>query len=240
MSLTKCRKYLRETEGFDSDLHQKRKTPIFLSDSKASYLKSLVHSEIENEIVWWFRAGWNSSAAAEYLRWNIDAAIRAHGSIHLYVWIGTCNLTVKVNSNSGYIKLNTQNACAKLTEDLEFIAYLARWKNFSVTFLELPVYSIKHWNAAKGHPNPEIFSPDDQILQTRIKLAIQHISRLNRSNSANIVWFNVDLLTSRKKKGKPSKPYFYFNLYRDGIHPSVDLSGVWLRKVTQLVLKDCH
>ena len=91
-------------------------------------MKSLVHSEIVKEINWRFRLSWNSAAAADYLSWNIDAAIRSRGSIHIYVWIGTCNLTVKVDSRADYIKLNTQNASSKLSEDLEFIAYLARWK----------------------------------------------------------------------------------------------------------------
>ena len=93
MSLSKCRKYLRETAKFDVDLPPM--SPIFLSDSKASYLQSQVTFEIENEIVWWYNTDWDSYTAAEDVRLNIDEAIRYYGPIHLYVWVSTCNFTLK-------------------------------------------------------------------------------------------------------------------------------------------------
>ena len=60
MTTNKLVKFLNETAGFDIDLPPLKITPVVLSDSKASYLKSQVLTNFEQQVVWWYHSGWNS------------------------------------------------------------------------------------------------------------------------------------------------------------------------------------
>lgn len=52
MTTNKLVKFLNETAGFDIDLPPLKITPVVLSDSKASYLKSQVLTNLEQQVVW--------------------------------------------------------------------------------------------------------------------------------------------------------------------------------------------
>lgn len=238
MTTNKLVKFLNETAGFDTDLPPLKITPVVLSDSKASYLKSQVTTNFEQQIVWWYRSGWNSEQGLKFLRDNIDQAIRQHGNIHLYVWLGTCDLTLKSQRN-GYIYLNLDHGASGLIHNLEKIVEVGKNKNFKVTFLELPHYSIKIWNSNKGHRNPSSFDTQDDLLKDSVKLVNEHINRLNVQNRSNKPSYNVDLQRCRSNRGRRTKYYNNYNLYKDGIHPDTDLSKCWLRKLTLQIRKDC-
>ena len=106
MSLKKCRKFVRGTEGFNRNLPLIHRQPIVLSDSKASYLKDVASSIIESEIEWWYSPGWDTNSGRLYLLSKIEEAILTYGRLHLYVWLGTCNLTVKPRK---YVFLNPRH-----------------------------------------------------------------------------------------------------------------------------------
>ena len=110
MSLKKCRKFLRNTEGFDNDLPPIKRQPIVLGDSKVGYLRAQASSYIENEIEWWYGPGWDSTTGRKCLLSKIEDAILTYGRVHLYVWLGTCNLTVKPKK---YVYLNPRHGCAQ-------------------------------------------------------------------------------------------------------------------------------
>ena len=97
------------------------------TDSKASYLHNEATRYIENEIIWWYGSGCDSNAAHTYLLSQIEEAILTYGRIHLYVWLGTCNLTVK---NGKYVYLNPEHGVAQFIVDCESIASLARRRKF--------------------------------------------------------------------------------------------------------------
>lgn len=239
MSLSKLRKFVQETSGFDDKLPRIKKTPIVLSDSKASYLKSIATSDIEKNIVWWFKKGWNSESGLNFLRANIDEALSSYGEIHLYVWLGTCNLTVK-SPGKGYITLNPNDGSAKLIHDLQQISRLADRKKFKVTFFEVPIFSIREWNRYRGHRDPDNFIESDKTLEVRIKVVNEHILRINESNGARSYALNVDLCRTRKNRGRKPKKIYYMGILKDGIHPENELSRCWLRKFTIRIKEDCY
>lgn len=248
----KVRKFLVDTSNFDAFLPQLKVTPMVLTDSKGSYLKSEVSTAIESSVIWWYNSGWNSDTGLGYLTRNVTAAIRTYGRIHVYVWLGTCDLTKKLRylrSESsrapvrGCIDLNPEHSGARLISNFEKISELARRHKFKLTFLELPVYSIREYNKNRGHDEPDIFSQNDKQLQTRIKVVNEHIERLNNLNqfdNKKIPRFNCDLSRNRKNRGRRSKKYYTFGLYRDGLHPDELLSKCWLRKITIKIKQDCY
>ena len=236
MSLKKCEKFVRNTEGFDSDLPPLTRQPILLGDSKVGYLKTAVTSYIENQIILWYGGGWDSETGLNYLLDNIDGALQKYRQIHLYVWLGTCNLTKKINR---FVYLNPKRGNAQLIYHLELISKVADSKKFKVTFLEIPFFSLRKWNIKKGHRAPETFRVQDKLLQARTKVANEHIQRINRLNRAGFRSLNVDLEVTRKNRGRKGKKYYTHKLYTDGIHPNHDLSKCWLRKLTLQIKLDC-
>ena len=216
MSLKKCRKFVRGTEGFDRNLPLIQRQPIVLSDSKARYLKDVASSIIESEIEWWYSPGWDTNSGRLYLLSKIEEAILTYGRIHLYVWLGTCNLTVKPRK---YVFLNPRHGVAQLIVYCERIARLARRRKFKLTFIEIPIFSIRKWNELKGHKAPEKFIIRDKVLESRIKVANEHLHRINRLNQVEFRSLNVNLEVTRHNKGRRVKKYYNHNLYKDGIHP---------------------
>ena len=237
MSLKKCRKFLRNTEGFDNDLPPIKRQPIVLGDSKVGYLRAQASSYIENEIEWWYGPGWDSTTGRKYLLSKIEDAILTYGRVHLYVWLGTCNLTVKPKK---YVYLNPRHGCAQFILDCERIARLARRRKFKLTFLEIPYYSIRKWNQLKGHLAPDKFIIRDKVLEKRTKVVNEHLHRINRLNQVEFRSLNVDLELTKKNKGRRPKKFYNHNLYKDGIHPLPELSKCWLRKLTLQIRKDCY
>ena len=242
MSLAKIEKFLRDTTTVDQGLPNLRVTPIILTDSKGRYLKSQISSQIEGSVVWWYGGGWNSDKGLSFLTENIKDAQCRHVRVHVYVWLGTCDLTIRTGTK-GHICLNPIHGGENLVQNLEKISDLGRSRKFKVTFLELPVYSIREYNKYHKHSDPESFSEDDKELQLRIKAVNEHIVRINESNqviSTKIPRFNNDLSNKRKNKGKRSRKYYTFGLLKDGLHPNDRLSKCWLRKICIKIRFDCY
>ena len=93
MSETKLLKYLRKY--FIQPSGNKTITPAMLSDSKGFCIQKKVTSVVEQSIRWWCESGRDSTKALEWLSENLSAKIGQHDNIALYIWIGTCDLTVK-------------------------------------------------------------------------------------------------------------------------------------------------
>ena len=116
--------------------------PVIISDSK----HQIRHTE-DRQIVWWNKSGTTIERELHWLGEHIHDKIRELGDIHLYIWLGTCNLTNK--NKDGTISLTSQqpnaaiNIFSKLTKFQElFVPY----PNCRTTIVEIPYYSIAKWN----------------------------------------------------------------------------------------------
>ena len=109
---------------------------------------------------------------------------------------------------------------AQFIVDCERIARLARRRKFKLTFIEIPIFSIRRWNELKGHTAPENLIIRDKVLESRIKVANEHLHRINKLNQVEFRSLNVDLEVIRHNKGRRVKKYYNHNLYKDGIHLS--------------------
>ena len=90
-------------------------------------------------------------------------------SLYIYIWIGTCDLTRK---NKQYISLaNHDNSSLNtIKENVEEIAtILQSYPTYTLTFLEIPVYSIYELNKYKDHTEQNQFKEQDEQLISQVR-----------------------------------------------------------------------
>jgi hypothetical protein len=105
MANNKLRKYLKKmpvTEG------EKQLTPCILTDSKGRYLRELCNFDKEREIIWWEYSDRTTSKGYSWLVDNLDRQITCVGNVHVYIWLGTCDLTTYDHS---FISLSSEFIC---------------------------------------------------------------------------------------------------------------------------------
>ena len=219
-------------------------SPIILTDSKAKYLIDYCTSEIELQIKWRFRGGRNSSQGFNWLQQNLDKEIGHLDNIHLYVWLGTCDLTVY---DGKYVTLSTDltERVKTFTDNLhKIIDLLKPYPACRVTFFEIPPYSIIDFNKSRHHTDPNSFKKQEEELLANITDLNNYIRQLNESLNTFSPNFTADISHPHNKKTSKSKKTtlrdnYQFSLYKDGIHPDTDLAKVWLKKIAIHVQKDC-
>jgi hypothetical protein len=159
MSETKLRKYL-EKQAREPICVNKRliSTPAILADSKGNSLKRSGCESLDGRpIKWWCKSGARTRDQLNWLKKNIGNKIAQYGNLTIFVWLGTCDLTVKEGK---YISL--RQGSDKIVEDVEqsyreIQEVVKTHDKLKIVFLEVPVYSIEEWNKKKGHKTPELF-----------------------------------------------------------------------------------
>ena len=244
MSNGRLNLYLRSAPSLDENLPPKRKVAALLSDSKGNYLEKCMSyyskdSEVQRNIKWWCKKGRTTYQGLSWITSKINRKLRRHGDIHLYVWLGTCDLTGK-SGRFIYLKDSYARDARILINTLERFDLLARRKQFTFTLFEVPYYSIEEHNKCRNFRNPEIFKDDDITLKTTIEHINRRIAAINERNGTYSPSFNYDLRRNRSNRGRRKKYYINYKLYRDGLHPDTTLSNYWLRKLCECVRRDCY
>lgn len=236
MSNSKLQKSTAKLDA-NADCRLKR-VPIFVSDSKGRYLKAVAESKTSLSIKWFCKSGSSSVDTYSWLRRNLENFLTKYYEISLYIWIGTCDLTVKEKKFIS-LRKSPNDGLESLKSHLLKIKELCSSAKIKLTFLHIPVYSIQLWNKAKGHPESDQFKSDDERLNTLIDAANQFIDHVNCSIGSHSPKLNQDLVRSRKKKGQKARYSLNFNLLRDGIHPGKNLSQTWLAHICKKIIVDC-
>lgn len=227
---------------FNGTLNSK---PILLSDSKAGYICSnfacFKQWGLNFEFV--YRGGARLGDQYNWLTRNLKNRVQQNRSVTLYIWLGTCDLTCKVQG-SRFIAL-------RHSTDQQCFAYLSYWvqkyeqflKQFptvQVIWLETPPYSISEWNRKHFHQNSSIFKDQDLVLNNRISYFNDYLRSVNRVRSVSSFRFRADLLRSRKRCAKSTvRSTVNYSLFKDGIHPGLVLSKYWARRFAQRAVVDC-
>ena len=112
----------------------------------------------------------------------MESQIDIYTNITLFVWVGTCNLTKK--TTDGYIEITSKDNSAAYTliETLKQVYHFVRQFGSSVklVFIQVPIYSITHYNKYKNHQNPDTFTEQDFLLRQQIDIVNQYIDDTNR------------------------------------------------------------
>lgn len=241
MSKRKLCKYLEKPvppiEG------HKQLTPLVLTDSKAKYLIEHCTTEVQSQIRWRFRSGQTTQQGFEYLQKNIDRDIGHLDNIHIYIWLGTCDLT---DYDGTYINLSSEDdIVSTLTAKFrKFIDLLNPYPACRITFLEIPPYSILEFNKTRKHEHYSSFKDQDNQLLQSISKVNEHIREINQSLNTFSPNFGVDVshhhtVATSKSKKLTLRDQYYFDLYEDGVHPKTELAQVWLKKISLQIQKDC-
>lgn len=259
-TINRLKKYNDRPLTFNGTLKRK---PILISDSKGNCLKphSDLLSQFRYNIDFQCRGGIRFQEQYYWLLSNLKNKIRQYGNIVVYVWLGTCDLTLKIsedvlvsvpgNSYNNFRKRKTNFIELRHKTDREAVSYLqfqidrivsfvSGFPTVKLVFLEIPPYSIEEWNLSKGHRDPTSFHSQDLKLAERISLVNEYISYVNEKVSVKSPRFKADLLKFRKsKKGDVKRVSLSFSAYKDGVHPGPVLARCWMRKLVTQILVDC-
>ena len=183
------RKYNRKLDNLSC-------TPVILTDSKGRYLRKVPdkRDQTERKIQWLGRSGFNLTNAVDLLSSKkIRSLLRFHNCVHLYIWIGTCDLTSKGRK---FIDLRkpTKKTLQVLCRNLDIIKSRCLAHGVQLTFIQIPYYSIQHWNERKGHDNPSIYKENDKRLTQLVNKANDHINCLNNEIYSYSPKLNQDLM----------------------------------------------
>ena len=176
MSDTKLENYL--TRVVLPDTYCPVGTPVLLAASKGFDLKDTADKTCT--LKFWCKRGANIQEEIRWLRINLGERVKWYNKILLMIWLGTCDITIKKGK---YIKLRdtsveraTNNIICQLRDLLQEVL---RFPTITPVFLENPVYSISKYNQSKGHPHPESFNDQDNILCEQIESLNLKIRQLN-------------------------------------------------------------
>ena len=204
---------------------------ILISDSKGCYLRNQSFN-IKGcpHITWLCKRGATLKDTYNWLKATVQRDERKFSNAQVYLWMGTCDLTTK-SSNRCIELVNkySRDIDYILTKYIEIRELLER-ANSIVTFIDVPLYSIRHWNRAKGHPHPEAFVPDDELLRQQIQELNNNLQRLNQEKGLFYPNLNIDLTISRSKNHR-TEYHTNWKLFLDGIHPKPIVAKVWLLKL---------
>lgn len=242
MNVKKINDYLEsfESVSLSRDLPQRQLTPIIISDSKGNYLKRVASNQIEKGIVWKNRKGQTACDGIEWAIRQVDNFRFNYGRFELFIFLGTCDFCIKDRDNIIHLLPESAGIPDRIIRRFRDLSRIARLKEFPVTFFEIPAFCIQEWNRRHGHESPEVFAEDDKQLHSRIQLLNIRIRQLNRENSKISPNFNAALLKTRKNNSNKNKYRLTFSLYSDGIHSDKELSQYWLRKIAEIIRKQCY
>lgn len=244
MSTNKLTKYTGRP--YPEKVGRRNFTPVVFSDSKGKYLEKKVADKHEREIKWWTKSGVNTNEGYIWLQNKLKSKIKKIGNIWLYVWLGTCDITSKHKKYISLASEDDQSVSTAYNNIQKINDLIKQFPNCRVTFLEIPIFSIKEWNEHKKHHTPDQFKDQDLKLEEQVYNLNSKIRTTNVENNTHSPVFSTDLIkTSKTRKGDHHNKFtkrrsVNFKLYLDGIHPGHLLSKVWLKKITQQAIRDCY
>ena len=196
------------------------------------------NNQLEDSIVWRCQEGLKFKTGFDWLKEDINDLKDRYGTIHIYFWLGTCDLTSKYGR---YIHLNSNyvNDRRRLIRQINLLANFCYRESVELTILEIPLYSIRRYNEKAGHNFPDLCADQDEHLAQQLEIINQEIREINDINYKVSPRFTLDIERNRSNNWSQRRYYHNFNLYRDGIHPSKPLAKLWLRKLSLMVKKDC-
>lgn len=222
--------------------------PIVLTDSKGRYLEDEVYAGIEQDIIWWANSA-ECKDQYDFLVQNLEGTLRQYPNkdIVLYIWLGTCDLTVK-EGRFIYLRSKHSDSVRTVTNCFRDIYnFVRQFSRVRCVFLEIPPYSIYNWNW--HHRRGEYLTPaalrgfrrDDKTLNRQVEEVNKFVRDTNRILHKNSPKFSLDLAGTRAgREEREIRFYYRFQaLYIDGVHPCPVLSRLWLLQLVKLMSIDC-
>lgn len=244
--------YLDKPISFNGVLTKK---PILLADSKARYIKA--HESLIEQFG--YSVDFNFFGGArflDYYTWlqqNLASKVEEYGQIVLYVWLGTCDLTVKQTDYQkvGHRYRKVQYIDLRHASDAFSVAYVKQqidkfrrfvsyFPSVQIVFLKIPCYSIVGYNKHLRYPQSDKFLENEYVLNERIGILNDYIKEVNSDSGFNTPRFKKDLIKYRKRAGHEQKRKLDYSGYFDGLHPGVTLAKTWMKRIVIHMLNACQ
>ena len=130
--------------------------------------------------------------------------------------------------------ISVSQACEYFNRELLRLSGITRTSDSIIVLLEIPPISINDWNTCKSCDKSEEASNHD--INQQIDAVNSLIRTFNQENSGiSSPRFGLDLEIERKNKNKTARKSFNFKLYLDGVHPSSELSKLWMLRILRCV-----
>ena len=205
---------------------------ILLSDSRGRYLEPYKKARWNIEFV--YKSGARLAQGYYWLECNIRSLVQQYDTIHLFKWLGTCDLTQKFGP---YIRLrhSSLEECFQCItcHICQFYKLVDHYPTVILVFLEIPPYSIVKWYEHKHLVIPDGLSEQNFELLQLIGVINEFIQEKNDCFGVGSPRFKLDLHNTRKVSGKSGRRSISFKHYLDGVHPDNLLSCVWLKRLME-------
>lgn len=205
---------------------------ILLSDSRGKYLEP--HKQPGWNIDFRYRSGARLAKGYYWLRDNVQSLVRLSETIHVFIWLGTCDFTQK---SGPYITLrhDSLEGCFRyMTSQINrFYELIAKYPSVTLVFLEIPPYCMLKWYEHRKLVISDDLRKQNFELHHRICTINEYIQQKNDCFGVESPRFKLDLVNIRKTTGKPARKSTSFRHYLDGVHPDVVLSQVWLKRLME-------
>ena len=167
------------------------------------------------------------------LRKQIDRHISRHNKPIVFLFFNTCYLT-EFDKNRVYIDLvkNHGEIVNIIAEEYRQFKQERLYikPNAKILFLECPYISILEWNRNRKHPEPELFTDNQKLLEGMIKELNECIREINLPY--NLPQLSKDMIFKVKKRSHHKQSHFIsYSVLKDGVHPDNKISKLWLIRI---------
>ena len=214
----------------DEEKNTLTRHPILLTDSKGYSLKKNHLGNFPLEL--WAESSKTLENRIDVLEAEVQRLSEAHNKSIVYIWAGTCDLTVRTKVG-GKPKIAIRN---KGTETIDRIkqqverafSIIQRFHGkIQIKFVDVQPVSTEKHNRQKGSLTDASVAHAEDVKITEQALEINRVIRaVSKDNNAQTVGLTRFITKSRGTKGGKPRYSVNFDLYEDGVHPDKKLAKV--------------
>lgn len=216
------------------------KTPILVSDSKGFTIRNACDN-YELPFESWCKAGARTSDLVDIIEERIQKAIYRHNQIIIYLWAGTCDLTIKEGK---FIKLRQSGnkSVDKILDQFQrAINIVENYPSAEIKLIDCPILSIVKYNTSKGHQKPQSFRVDDFRVTEQVSQLNARITDLNNSLGKNTINISKYFFRNRKLKNGGKRKSIKISINnRDGVHPGKLYSLAIVKQILIDTYRECY
>lgn len=206
--------------------------PIVVSDSKGFCLNR-ANTLTVPKIEFVCKSGCTTKEGIDLLLSKLGRATNVFRKAIVYVWLGTCDLTVKEGK---FIRVRQwgDDVVNDIVNQYERAkTFVSTLHDTQIVFVEIPPVCVSKWNGLKGHANADTFVSHDKEITRQVELLNEHIVNMNNVSGMFTVRFTKDIMQSRGSKSKNVKTRMSYkmSLLHDGVHPGNLLSEAWMMRL---------
>lgn len=242
MSASNVRKYFKEEPQKPTGVQNR--IPILASDSKGYTLKKYC-PELRFPFELLCIPGARTSKLTDLIRDRTDQALARHGKIIIYLWSGTCDVTVKEGKSIRLRNKDCKSIEHILSEFKSLIRYLDKYgSRVILRIVDCPLLSISKWNNKHLKPSTkeiEKYKKEDKLLTEQLTTLNKRIWQLNLNLGFQPIKTSQFYFRTRGGKNKTTLRHSVrITLNKqDGVNPGKTISLIFCKLLLLDSYKEC-